>query len=199
VAAPASPALSPSQLARLVASGEERAARVGEVLRRAGDRTYPLIRSNRLAYNWQDAVPSGGRDLPLVRVPGGAGLHGPSTGRLLRALGIGRELAAREEVDPPVVGGGPAGLGAAVYGASEGLDTLPITRTNETTRDSSSPAPRPTPKTCLRRTCRHLRRRRRPLRIHEAVRRSRDEGAMAVQFIHAHLAERAPAMSKGVT
>jgi thioredoxin reductase (NADPH) len=41
-----------------------------------------------------------------------------------RALGIGRELAAREEVDLLVVGAGPAGLGAAVYGASEGLDTL---------------------------------------------------------------------------
>src|SRR5207253_4460702 len=36
----------------------------------------------------------------------------------------GRELAPREEVDLLVVGGGPAGLAAAVYGASEGLDTL---------------------------------------------------------------------------
>ena len=36
--------------------------------------------------------------------------------------GIGLELAPREEVDLVVVGGGPAGLGAAVYGASEGLD-----------------------------------------------------------------------------
>jgi thioredoxin reductase (NADPH) len=44
-------------------------------------------------------------------------------------LGIGRELAPREEVDLLVVGGGPAGLGAAVYGASEGLDTLVIEST----------------------------------------------------------------------
>ena len=43
---------------------------------------------------------------------------------MLRALGVGRELAPREEVDLLVVGGGPAGLAAAVYGASEGLDTL---------------------------------------------------------------------------
>jgi len=43
-----------------------------------------------------------------------------------RALGIGRELAPREEVDLLVVGAGPAGLGAAVYGASEGLNTLVI-------------------------------------------------------------------------
>jgi thioredoxin reductase len=34
---------------------------------------------------------------------------------------VGRELAPREEVDLLVVGGGRAGLGAAVYGASEGL------------------------------------------------------------------------------
>jgi thioredoxin reductase (NADPH) len=43
---------------------------------------------------------------------------------VLRALGIGLDLAPREEVDLVVIGGGPAGLGAAVYGASEGLNTL---------------------------------------------------------------------------
>ena len=40
--------------------------------------------------------------------------------------GSGCELAPREEVDLLIVGGGPAGLGAAVYGASEGLETLLI-------------------------------------------------------------------------
>jgi thioredoxin reductase (NADPH) len=64
--------------------------------------------------------------LPLVRLPGGAELRRPSNGELSRALGIGRELDPREEVDLLVVGGGPAGLGAAVYGASEGLDTLVV-------------------------------------------------------------------------
>ena len=53
----------------------------------------------------------------------------PTTGQLSRALGIGLELAPREEVDLLVVGGGPAGLGAAVYGASEGLDTLVVEST----------------------------------------------------------------------
>ena len=53
----------------------------------------------------------------------------PTTGQVSRALGIGRELEPREEVDLLVVGGGPAGLGAAVYGASEGLDTLVIEST----------------------------------------------------------------------
>jgi thioredoxin reductase (NADPH) len=65
-------------------------------------------------------------ELPLVRLPGGVELRNPSDGDLWRALGIGLELAPREEVDLAVIGGGPAGLGAAVYGASEGLDTLVV-------------------------------------------------------------------------
>jgi thioredoxin reductase (NADPH) len=68
-------------------------------------------------------------DVPLVRLPGGTDLRNPSNGRLSRALGIGLELGEREEVDLVVLGGGPAGLGAAVYGASEGLDTLVIEST----------------------------------------------------------------------
>jgi thioredoxin reductase (NADPH) len=66
---------------------------------------------------------------PVVRLPGGVELGNPTNGELLRALGIGRELAPREEVDLAVVGAGPAGLGAAVYGASEGLDTLVLEST----------------------------------------------------------------------
>jgi thioredoxin reductase (NADPH) len=68
-------------------------------------------------------------EIPLVRLPGGAELRRPSNGQLSRALGVGRELEQREEVDLIVVGGGPAGLGAAVYGASEGLDTLVVEST----------------------------------------------------------------------
>ncbi len=64
-----------------------------------------------------------------MRLPGGTEMPAPSTGEVLRALGIGRELAPREEVDLLVVGGGPAGLGAAVYGASEGLETLVVEST----------------------------------------------------------------------
>jgi thioredoxin reductase (NADPH) len=44
----------------------------------------------------------------------------------MRALGIGLELAPRQEVDLLIVGAGPAGLAAAVYGASEGLRTILI-------------------------------------------------------------------------
>ena len=67
-----------------------------------------------------------GGPLPLVRLPGGEDLWGPSTGQVFRSLGIGLELAKRETVDLLIVGAGPAGLGAAVYGASEGLNTLVI-------------------------------------------------------------------------
>jgi thioredoxin reductase (NADPH) len=68
-------------------------------------------------------------ELPLVRLPGGTELRNPSNGQLWRSLGIGLELEAREEVDLAVIGGGPAGLGAAVYGASEGLETLVVEST----------------------------------------------------------------------
>jgi thioredoxin reductase (NADPH) len=68
-------------------------------------------------------------EIPLVRIPGGPEMRRPSNGELSRALGIGLELDEREEVDLLILGGGPAGLGAAVYGASEGLETLLIEST----------------------------------------------------------------------
>jgi thioredoxin reductase (NADPH) len=95
-------------------------------------RIVESARSNRLPFTWTTSVVEEGLDataLPLVRLPGGGELRGPSPGQLMRALGIGRELAPREEVDLVVVGGGPAGLGAAVYAASEGLETLVIEST----------------------------------------------------------------------
>ena len=91
-------------------------------------RMLDFVRSNRLPFTWQDEAPADG-DAPQVRLPGGAELSAPSMGQLMRALGIGRELAPREEVDLLIVGGGPAGLGAAVYGASEGLETLVVEST----------------------------------------------------------------------
>jgi thioredoxin reductase (NADPH) len=97
-----------------------------------------FARRNRLPYTWRDpddqADPGAAEllaglrpdELPLVRLPGGQELRNPSAGAVSRALGIGLVLAEREEVDLVVVGGGPAGLGAAVYGASEGLTTLVV-------------------------------------------------------------------------
>jgi thioredoxin reductase (NADPH) len=88
-----------------------------------------FVRANRLPFTWHQSTPTDGAEPPLVRLPGGPELQHPSPGELLRALGIGRELLKREEVDLLVVGAGPAGLAAAVYGASEGLDTLVVEST----------------------------------------------------------------------
>jgi thioredoxin reductase (NADPH) len=101
-------------------------------------RLLDYARKQKIPYTWEEPVDAGGtpasadRDpaqMPLLRLPGGGELHNPSNGQLSRALGIGLELAPHEEVDLLIVGGGPAGLGAAVYGASEGLDTLVIEST----------------------------------------------------------------------
>jgi thioredoxin reductase (NADPH) len=92
-------------------------------------RMIEFARANRLPYTWEETTPPDGGASPLVRLPGGGEMHGPTTGQVLRALGIGLELASREEVDLLIVGAGPAGLAAAVYGASEGLDTLVIEST----------------------------------------------------------------------
>jgi thioredoxin reductase (NADPH) len=94
-------------------------------------RMVEYARRNRLPFAWRDTAEDGAaelseEELPLVRLPGGPELRNPSPGEVSRALGVGLELAAREEVDLVVVGGGPAGLGAAVYGASEGLETLVV-------------------------------------------------------------------------
>jgi thioredoxin reductase (NADPH) len=89
-------------------------------------RTVEFARANRLPFTWDDMTPPDGGVLPLVRLPGGTELRAPSHGELLRAVGVGLELQPREEVDLLVVGAGPAGLAAAVYGASEGLSTLVV-------------------------------------------------------------------------
>ena len=99
-------------------------------------RLLDFAHRSRLPVNWRD--PESGDDadaraladaladddLPLVRLPGGLELRSPSNGEVSRAIGLGLELEPREEVDLAIVGGGPAGLGAAVYAASEGLSTL---------------------------------------------------------------------------
>jgi thioredoxin reductase (NADPH) len=104
-------------------------------------RIVEFARRNRLPYVWRDPGDSDDPavtaqidrlapgEVPLVRLPGGIDLLNPTAGEVSRALGIGLELAPREEVDLVVIGGGPAGLGAAVYGASEGLNTLVVEST----------------------------------------------------------------------
>jgi thioredoxin reductase (NADPH) len=101
-------------------------------------RMVEFARASRMPYTWRDTERSEDSDaralvegfdaseLPLVRLPGGVELRNPSSGQVSRALGVGLELERREEVDLAIVGAGPAGLGAAVYGASEGLSTLVV-------------------------------------------------------------------------
>jgi thioredoxin reductase (NADPH) len=64
-------------------------------------------------------------ELPIVILPGGSLLRNPSTRVLFDALGLAEapSVDRSELCDLLVVGGGPAGLAAAVYGASEGLST----------------------------------------------------------------------------
>lgn len=60
-------------------------------------------------------------DAPVVIMRSGEVLRSPSTGQLARAAGFGTGEVPRETFDVAVVGAGPAGLAASVYGASEGL------------------------------------------------------------------------------
>jgi thioredoxin reductase (NADPH) len=66
------------------------------------------------------------RDLPIVVVPGGQLLRNPGSRELLDALGLASpaDTDLAEVCDLLVVGAGPGGLAAAVYGASEGMTTI---------------------------------------------------------------------------
>ncbi|MGH9963096.1 MAG: NAD(P)/FAD-dependent oxidoreductase, partial [Pyrinomonadaceae bacterium] len=65
--------------------------------------------------------------LPLVIFPNGPRLMQPSLAEVAEHVGL-RTRAAEPFYDLAIVGGGPAGLAAAVYGASEGLRTVMIER-----------------------------------------------------------------------
>lgn len=65
------------------------------------------------------------RDLPLAVLPEGGTLKNPTVNEMAEAIGL-RTHASSPAYDVAIVGAGPAGLAAAVYGASEGLKTLLI-------------------------------------------------------------------------
>ncbi|WP_010163200.1 FAD-dependent oxidoreductase [Sphingomonas sp. PAMC 26617] len=63
-------------------------------------------------------------ELPLVVCPSGDLLRRPSDADLARCLGMTPEIDPAHVYDVAIVGAGPAGLAAAVYAASEGLDAI---------------------------------------------------------------------------
>jgi len=97
-------------------------------------RTYAA--RQRLPHLWFDSEAVDGKaimsaagltlaDLPAVLTPGRVLRH-TTPGELAEHLGLSYHRAPGKAVDLAVVGGGPAGLAAAVYGASEGLATVLI-------------------------------------------------------------------------
>ncbi len=67
------------------------------------------------------------QDLPVIRIVDGQTVVQPHPRRVAELLGLGTE-PQHTTYDTVVIGAGPAGLAAAVYGASEGLRTIVIER-----------------------------------------------------------------------
>ena len=74
-----------------------------------------------------DAAGMTAQDIPVVITPDGQPMRQPSDAEIAAAVGLSTQ-PAEEFYDLIVVGAGPAGLGAAVYGASEGLRTVLVER-----------------------------------------------------------------------
>lgn len=100
--------------------------------------TRDFLSRNQIVFDWLDpsdpvdaaAIPEAAHTSEpgaVVLLSGGVTLHGPNNRDLARALGLPVDPAA-DRYDVVIVGGGPAGLAAAVYGGSEGLHTLMIER-----------------------------------------------------------------------
>jgi thioredoxin reductase (NADPH) len=98
-----------------------------------------FLARNQVPYRWYSSeAPEGRRlldaancdeeTLPLVVTPDGTALIEPTDGELADKVGLST-TPAEDFYDLVVIGGGPAGLGSAVYGASEGLRTVLVERT----------------------------------------------------------------------
>ena len=98
-----------------------------------------FLARNQVAYRWYDsqepdgerllaAAGADGLRLPVVITPDAEVLVEPADADLAARVGLAT-TPAEDFYDLIVIGGGPAGLGAAVYGASEGLRTVLVERT----------------------------------------------------------------------
>ncbi|HEX4103710.1 MAG TPA: FAD-dependent oxidoreductase [Pseudonocardiaceae bacterium] len=101
-------------------------------------RARDFLARNSVPYRWYsvdepegqrllDAAGAAAENVPLLITPDGAVLRNPSDAEIAAAVGLSTE-PAKDFYDLIVVGAGPAGLGAAVYGASEGLRTVLVER-----------------------------------------------------------------------
>jgi len=97
-----------------------------------------FLARNQVPYRWYNsdepegqrllaAAGADGRALPVVITPDGEPLVEPADAELAARVGLATTPAG-DFYDLIVIGGGPAGLGAAVYGASEGLRTVLVER-----------------------------------------------------------------------
>jgi thioredoxin reductase (NADPH) len=96
-----------------------------------------FLSRNRVSFRWHDptrpsptgwfAPPQPGDRFPVVILPDGERLQTPGLRELADKLGLQTKPAGKT-YDVAIIGAGPAGLAAAVYGASEGLRTLLIER-----------------------------------------------------------------------
>jgi thioredoxin reductase (NADPH) len=97
-----------------------------------------FLARNQVPYRWYAADEAEGRrlleaagadglSLPVVITPDGEPLIEPADAELASRVGLAT-TPSKDFYDLIVVGGGPAGLGAAVYGASEGLRTVLVER-----------------------------------------------------------------------
>jgi len=110
---------------------------IGSRWSEATHRLRDFLSRNRVLYRWVDPEDDAGaedllrsvgvnpRDLPVVVSHHTGVLVRPSARELATALGVSVP-AERRTYDLIVIGGGPSGLAAAVYGASEGLSTILI-------------------------------------------------------------------------
>lgn len=102
-------------------------------------RSKGFLNEQRVAYDWVDidadeagrtfveTLQHGGRTIPTIVFPDGSYLLEPSNTELAEKLGL-QLRATRTAYDLIIIGGGPAGLAAAIYAAREGIDPLVIER-----------------------------------------------------------------------